>query len=117
MAERVGFEPTVRLHAQRFSRPSRSTTLAPLRAAAYTGRNSGLQWRLAALTWRASCVYSALLRRVPEARRALSCLPASWAKDLAKPLGVVVVQAGGLQVRCCHDRRYPHGWKAIHRRC
>ncbi len=32
LAERVGFEPTVRLHAQRFSRPSQSTTLAPLRA-------------------------------------------------------------------------------------
>src|SRR5216684_1289514 len=37
LAERVGFEPTVRLHAQRFSRPSRSTTLAPLRGAAYRG--------------------------------------------------------------------------------
>jgi hypothetical protein len=37
MAERVGFEPTVRLHAQRFSRPSRSTTLAPLRGTAYRG--------------------------------------------------------------------------------
>ena len=33
MAERVGFEPTVRLPAQRFSRPSQSTTLAPLRKA------------------------------------------------------------------------------------
>ena len=31
MAERVGFEPTVPLRAQRFSRPSRSATLAPLR--------------------------------------------------------------------------------------
>src|SRR4029453_4136846 len=31
MAERVGFEPTVRLPVQRFSRPSRSTTPAPLR--------------------------------------------------------------------------------------
>ena len=31
MAERVGFEPTVRSRAQRFSRPPRSTTLAPLR--------------------------------------------------------------------------------------
>ena len=31
LAERVGFEPTVSLHPQRFSRPSRSTTLAPLR--------------------------------------------------------------------------------------
>jgi hypothetical protein len=31
MAERVGFEPTVRLPVQRFSRPSHSTTLAPLR--------------------------------------------------------------------------------------
>ncbi len=37
MAERVGFEPTVRLHAQRFSRPSRSTTLAPLRGAGPKG--------------------------------------------------------------------------------
>ncbi len=32
MAERVGFEPTVRSHAQRFSRPPRSTTPAPLRS-------------------------------------------------------------------------------------
>ena len=31
MAERVGFEPTVPVKAQRFSRPSQSTTLAPLR--------------------------------------------------------------------------------------
>ncbi len=30
-AERVGFEPTVHRSAQRFSRPSDSTTLAPLR--------------------------------------------------------------------------------------
>ena len=30
MAERVGFEPTDRLHGQRFSRPPRSTTPAPL---------------------------------------------------------------------------------------
>src|SRR6185436_20262901 len=89
VAERVGFEPTVRLHAQRFSRPSRSTTLAPLRAAAYTGHKSGLQWRRPALTWRRPCVYSALLRRVLQARRALSCLPASWAIHPAKPLGVV----------------------------
>jgi hypothetical protein len=32
MAERVGFEPTEPLQAQRFSRPPRSTTPAPLRA-------------------------------------------------------------------------------------
>ena len=32
MAEREGFEPSVRLPAQRFSRPPRSTTPAPLRA-------------------------------------------------------------------------------------
>ena len=31
LAERVGFEPTVHLRAQRFSRPSHSTTLPPLR--------------------------------------------------------------------------------------
>ncbi len=30
LAERVGFEPTDRLHGQRFSRPPRSTTPAPL---------------------------------------------------------------------------------------
>jgi hypothetical protein len=30
MAERVGFEPTVRLRAHRFSRPAHSTTLPPL---------------------------------------------------------------------------------------
>ncbi len=30
MAERVGFEPTVPVKVQRFSRPSDSTTLAPL---------------------------------------------------------------------------------------
>ena len=33
MAERVGFEPTVRSRVQRFSRPPRSTTPAPLRKA------------------------------------------------------------------------------------
>ena len=90
LAERVGFEPTVRLHAQRFSRPSRSTTLAPLRGTAYRGaipsgqpgqfesrfpvipaQNHGFP----ALTREASCVYSALLRRVTQARRALSCFP------------------------------------------
>ena len=31
LAERVGFEPTVGLHLLRFSRPTRSTTLPPLR--------------------------------------------------------------------------------------
>ena len=30
LAEGVGFEPTVDLHPQRFSRPPRSTTPAPL---------------------------------------------------------------------------------------
>ena len=33
MAEREGFEPSVGLRPQRFSRPSRSTTPAPLRKA------------------------------------------------------------------------------------
>ncbi len=35
LAERVGFEPTVRSRAQRFSRPPRSATLAPLPRGAY----------------------------------------------------------------------------------
>ncbi len=30
MAERVGFEPTVRLRARRFSKPVHSATLSPL---------------------------------------------------------------------------------------
>ena len=33
MAEEVGFEPTVSLHPQRFSRPSHSAALAPFRLA------------------------------------------------------------------------------------
>ncbi len=37
LAERVGFEPTVPAKAQRFSRPPRSTTLAPLRSAVRPG--------------------------------------------------------------------------------
>ena len=40
VAERVGFEPTVRLPVQRFSRPSHSTSLAPLRGAHVTCRFS-----------------------------------------------------------------------------
>src|SRR5690242_15968635 len=72
LAERVGFEPTVRLHAQRFSRPSRSTTLAPLPRPAYRRRHPGRQhgcWTLEnkgfpTLTWGLPCVYSAPLRRV-----------------------------------------------------
>ena len=35
VAERVGFEPTVPLRVQRFSRPPDSTTLAPLRMVDY----------------------------------------------------------------------------------
>ena len=105
MAERVGFEPTVRLHAHRFSRPSRSTTLAPLRGPAYRGAIPSRQPRpnfpisahnqgFPALTWGASCVYSALLRRVIQARRALSCFPAfgAWVRSI--PLPVVGWSAG-----------------------
>ena len=38
LAEREGFEPSVRLRAQRFSRPPRSTTPASLH---YSGHYSG----------------------------------------------------------------------------
>ena len=41
VAERVGFEPTVPLQVQRFSRPPRSTTLAPLRTACARFRSFG----------------------------------------------------------------------------
>lgn len=40
MAERVGFEPTERLHARRFSRPVHSTTLSPLQRCQYVTNNS-----------------------------------------------------------------------------
>ena len=36
MAERVGFEPTVPVRVQQFSRLSNSTTLAPLRTSEFT---------------------------------------------------------------------------------
>ncbi len=39
LAERVGFEPTVELPRQRFSRPPDSATLAPLHLACATGRH------------------------------------------------------------------------------
>ena len=50
-----------------------------------------------ALTWGASCVYSALLRRVIQARRALSCFPAFWAWVRPIPLSVVGWIAGSAQ--------------------
>ena len=40
LAEREGFEPSERLHAQRFSRPPRSTTLAPLQRCKTSGVTS-----------------------------------------------------------------------------
>ena len=38
MAEEVGFEPTVRVHVRRFSRPVHSTTLPLLRSRLVIGR-------------------------------------------------------------------------------
>ena len=49
VAERVGFEPTVPVKAQRFSRPSRSTTPAPLQRAAYRAAGSPAQPRRRAI--------------------------------------------------------------------
>ena len=39
LAERVGFEPTVHLHAHWFSRPAQSATLSPLRWSSVTGES------------------------------------------------------------------------------
>ena len=47
LAERVGFEPTVSANPQRFSRPSQSTTLAPLRKASAGGPAGDRAARLA----------------------------------------------------------------------
>ena len=60
---------------------------------AFSARNQGFP----ALTWGASCVYSALLRRVIQARRALSCFPAFWAWIRPIPLAVVGWMAGSVQ--------------------
>ncbi len=43
MAEEVGFEPTVRFHARRFSRPVHSTTLPLLRPGLGIGRRAILK--------------------------------------------------------------------------
>src|ERR1700722_12447543 len=100
MAERVGFEPTVRLHAQRFSRPSRSTTLAPLRGHAYRGVFSGGQqprqgWEKPP-DFGVYCVYLGLWLRIFRPPSAgLSGPPCSfmlsgiWGPIRAIPLGVV----------------------------
>ena len=51
MAEGVGFEPTVGIHPQRFSRPSHSAALAPFRLATLSvgmmggSRNENAVWR------------------------------------------------------------------------
>lgn len=66
----------------------RSFPARPLAPRAGERRNSrrALEIRaVTALTWKASCVYSALLRRVLQARRALSCPSASWARTLKYP--------------------------------
>src|ERR1700737_137595 len=71
----------------RFRRGNRGQT------SAISARNQGFP----ALTWGASCVYSALLRRVIQARRALSCFPASWAWVRPIPLSVVGWMVGSAQ--------------------
>ena len=43
VAEEVGFEPTVRFHARRFSRPVHSTTLPLLRSGLVIGSNTILK--------------------------------------------------------------------------
>ena len=60
VAERQGFEPWVGLHPQRFSKPSRSTTPAPLRAgswAASTDMRPLRKWKAA---YRSRCLTPAL---------------------------------------------------------
>ncbi len=82
MAERVGFEPTVRLHAQRFSRPSRSTTLAPLRGTrGYSIRNLKRK-RTREIAWNQASAgperaapsrHAGLWRRLPGVRATAGC--------------------------------------------
>ena len=72
MADRVGFEPTEPLQAQRFSRPPRSTTPAPLRAfwvvrAGFRGVRRGAQGGLRENTSRRS--YRTLISVLDAAER------------------------------------------------
>ena len=49
MAEREGFEPPVRFHVRRFSRPVHSTTLPPLRRSKFVIASLGGLARLATI--------------------------------------------------------------------
>ena len=74
VAERVEFEPTVPVRVQRFSRPSDSTTLAPLRES------------LMINVWRGKYQVAATRVRplVNDAKAAGSCTPAAFAFGLTQ---------------------------------
>ena len=63
-AERVGFEPTIRLHVFRFSRPACSTAPAPLHYRFPPHRHSGFGFgrRLRGLTCSRKLAYAAMSR-------------------------------------------------------
>ena len=86
LAERVGFEPTVTLQPQRFSRQSRSTTLAPLPNLSVVTPSSGRpRTHIAKLKSQITC--SAL---APVQRSAHSC---SLGHEAASPLSFLAAGA------------------------
>ncbi len=72
-AEREGFEPSVDLHLQRFSRPPHSTTLPPLRYALTSIRPSGNRCLKPSTTELREAVQRELLRQVPTQTTVPTC--------------------------------------------
>ncbi len=80
MAERVGFEPTVRLHARRFSRPVQSTTLPPLQIRVADRPFAAICWQLQAFAAKTPATVEKAVRRVYFARQS------RWKASLASSL-------------------------------
>ncbi len=89
MAERVGFEPTVRLPVQRFSRPSRSTTPAPLPApASLAAPAAERKPRLHPSAGAAVALTAASGRRLfLDSQPPIPIVPANWRGRFAAPFG------------------------------
>src|SRR3569833_862799 len=105
MAERVGFEPTGTVGAQRFSRPSQSTTLAPLRKTRMPPPESGGRSTGGALS--------------PSLRACQACpepfdAVRGGAQDELRPLPKPSGMSGACPIGAM-DPRLPHGALSLHR--
>ena len=100
MAERVGFEPTVPLRAQRFSRPPRSTTPAPLRR----GASKWLWSRLPVDRGGALAEGSALAKRLLACRRYFPTLSLVIEKSVSIPAAIGAPHQGIITPPVSHAR-------------